>query len=213
MGIVKFNNTTLTVDGVPDGSMIVTAEQYQAYSQTQNAYTLLRSKMPIGVDENQLAVLVEKGQRYDNINTELSTTKTKLTEVSTKLDGLKNIPEGFTPEKWNAYTAKEKAEIRSGQITTLTKAVQEKLKKDFPDRTPPTIDQRFLPADKVAAFDPSVADAQDKWALILGEGFQAQNEFLKSTGLQALPTPILGGGKANPVDTGGETPVSVPRLL
>lgn len=213
MGIVKYNNTNLTVEGVPDGSMIITPEQHTAYTQTQNAYTLLKSKMPIGVSENDLALLVEKGQRFDSLNTEFSTTKTKLTETETKLAGFKNIPEGFSVEKWNQLTAKEKAEVRSGQITQLTKAVEDKLKKDYPDKTPPTIDQRFLPADKVATFDPTAADAQDKWAAILGEGFTAQNEFLNRIVSNGVTPPVIGGGSIPAPVNNNDAPVSVPKLL
>jgi len=214
MGLVKFNNTTLSVEGLPDGAVVITGEQLAGYQQVQNAYTMLKSKLPIGVSEDQLASLTEKGQRFDQTFQELAQTKTQFGELKTQIDGFKNIPKDFTIEKWNQLTSKEQQEIRSGKLTELTKQVADKLQKEAPDRTLPKIDNRFLPQDKVKAFDPDAQGAVDQWAQILGEGFQAQQEFAKTLQKENVPSPILGGGpQPTPGnnDNNGDMP-SVPHL-
>lgn len=213
MGLVKFNNTTLNVDGLPDGAVVITGEQHSSFQQAQNAYTILKSKLPIGISEDQIATLTEKGQRYDTVNAELAQKNTKIAELTAQVDGFKNIPQGFTIEKWNQDRQREANETRQVQLADLTKKVADAIKKESPDRTLPKVDERFLPADKVKSFDPTSANAVDVWAGILAEGFRAQTEFAKSLGVDSITTPPLGGGSGivTPPDNGGDTMPHIPR--
>ena len=191
MGLVKFNNTTLNVEGLPDGAVVITGEQLSSYTQVQNAYTILKSKLPIGISEDQLASLTEKGQRFDQVSNELAQLKISATELKTQVEGFKNIPQGFTPEKWNQLVAKEQNEIKLGKITGLTKSIAEKLQKE--SKTLPKVNERFLPQDKVKSFDPDAPDAEAKWAQILSEGFQEQTKFAQELSAEQFPNPKLGG--------------------
>lgn len=203
MGLVKFGQQTLTIDTVPDGSIILSESDYRRMTDTSNAYLSLKSRIPVGVDETQLGVLVEKGQRYDTVNQELVNTKTSLTDVQKKLETASvKLPEGFTTEKWNQLTQREQKEIRDGKISVHTKNVMEKLAKENPNVPAPEVDSKFLPADKVASFDPDAQNAEQTWATILAEGYKAQTEFLKKHQSSVPPTPDLGGaGGGSPAPT------------
>lgn len=203
MGLVKFNNTTLNVDGVPDGAVILDGAQYSKLTDVGNAYALLKSKMPIGVDENQLSTLVEKGQRYDTVVAESAQLKTSTAELSTKLKAFDNMPADFTIEKWNKDRQVEKQTVFNQKIASLTEKVVASLKKEHPDKTPPTIDPRFMPQDKISAFNPDAEGAVDAWAKLMDEGWQEQTAFLQKQAASGVPSPAIGGGAPAIIPGGG----------
>jgi len=199
MGLVKFGQQTLNIENVPDGSIIIPESDYRGFNDIRNAYQSLKARLPIGVDETQIGVLIEKGQRFDAINGELSTTRTTLADAQEKLKtASQKLPEGFTPEKWNGYVQREQKEARQQALSALTKAVKDKLAKENPSVPPPEVDERFLPADQVSAFDPSASDAEPKWAAIMAAGYKAQVEFMNKAQSTTPPAAsAVGGGQGD----------------
>lgn len=203
MGLVKYGNLTLNVAEIPDGNIVVAEQEFNNLRQTNNAFLELKSKIPIGVDPNQLGQLVEKGQRFDAINTDFQRATTQSQELQKKLDAVKNLPEGYSEEKWNSYVKRDMTETRNRQISELTKKVYDKVKSET--GVDVDIDPRFIqePAD----FDPSKPEAFDSWYKTLDAAHTAQTEFTQKQ-LGRITTPVAAVGASQSVP--GHTPTGAP---
>ena len=195
MGLVKYGQQTLNIAEIPDGHMVISESDFNSLRGSQNAYLSLKSKIPVGIDESQLSALVEKGSRFDTVNTELSNMKGEKTQLQQKLDGFKNIPEGFSPEKWNKFVQRETAEVRQGKLDKLTAKVYEKVKEVT--KQDMTVDPRFIDQEKLSSFDPDSPTAFDDYYKILDAAHTAQQDFVqKSVG--NAPPPTVGVGAVPP---------------
>src|SRR3990172_9021167 len=119
MGLVKFGATTVNIAEVPDGHIIISEADHTNLKRSGDAYLLLKSKIPIGVNESDLPGLVERGQRYDTLNSEFGQSKTKVQELTTQLTAFKDMPSGFSKERWNELTTAEAKRVRDAKIQDL----------------------------------------------------------------------------------------------
>jgi uncharacterized protein (DUF342 family) len=188
---VKFGQVTLNVDNVPDGHIIISEAEHANLKQSANALFLLKSKIPVGVDENQLSVLVEKGQRHDTLAQELDTHKKNVTSLTEKLNKFSNIPEGFSVEQWNKDRTKEKMEMRAGQFAEIEKSAFKEIETKF--KIKPNIDKRFLP--NLDEFDVTAKDAVEQYVKILDKAHTDQAEFVKNLQTKPNSEPVGGGPK------------------
>jgi len=212
MALVKFGAQTLNVEGIPEGHIIVAESEISRLRDVNNAYSLLKSRVPPDVDESQIANLVEKGRRHDTIVTELSTTKSQLTDTQTKLSGFANIPKEFTVERWNNFVKSEQATIRQQKLDELTKNVLTEVEKEFGRKF--VVDPRFIPAETLANFNVDDSDAQKKWRDILDNAHTEQVNFLQKMGTDVVP-PTPRTGDVNDLNTRvgitGNDPTQYPK--
>lgn len=199
MGQVKFNNTLLSIEQIPDGHVVVSESELNAMKSVQGAYQLLKSKMPIGVSENDLATLVEKGQRFDQLNKDFTDTKAALDTTKGELTKFSNIPKEFSVDKWNGFVNQEKQQIWLGNWEKVQKQAREEFKKknnyDIPE-----IDPRFYP-DDVESFNFEDRNAIDNMIALMDKAHTEQVNFLqKATGNMAPSPAPVGGSQPNPVN-------------
>ncbi len=183
MGIVSFGAQKLNIAEVPDGHAIISEADLQRFRSAENNYLSLKAYIPVEHLGNlpKVQELLEKGSRYDTLNQEKSTISMQLSEANTKLQAVKNLPEGYTQEKWNTYESRAKSEVRNQQMTELLKKTEDYAGEKFKIKIP-KIDPRFLSQEKLNKIDPTAADAPQKYLDILNEGHTAQQEFLKTFG-------------------------------
>lgn len=207
MGIVKFNNTSLNIEQVPDGHVIITQAELDSISSLRNELNLIKSYLPPGVDKGQLGGLVEKGQRFDPLNTEHQTLKSQVTDLTAKLSQYSNLPKEFSVEKWNSYVNKEQMENRNVKLNELTQRALAKAKEVV--GVDVKVDQRFIPSDVLQNFDVNAPDAQDKWYKVLDDAHTKQQEFIKENLNNVTPvsTPVGAGGSGN-----GQQATSTPPM-
>jgi hypothetical protein len=197
MGLVKFNKTTLNVENVPDGHEIISESELIQLRQTRDALSLLKSKIPVGVDESKLGEIIEQGQRYPTIAQELATHKTSVADLTGKLSKFQNIPAEFDVVKWNSYVNKEKEEQWTVKFNETKKLAFDKIEQEFKVR--PVIDDRFVPMDKVKALNLEDKKAVDSLVDIYNDAHTAQQEFVKSiTGGNIQSPHAVGGGEVRP---------------
>jgi hypothetical protein len=178
MGIVKFGQTNLSIEQVPDGHVIVSESEFTSMKQSKDAYLTLRSKIPVGVDEDQIAPLIDKGLRYDNTANEAGGLKTKITELQGNLDKFSNMPKDFSPDKWNGYVKKESTEKRSAKLSELSQKVLSEVEKEIGVKF--TVDERFIHPDVINGFDPFKDGAEKEWKDVLDKAHTAQQDFIKN---------------------------------
>jgi hypothetical protein len=194
MALVKYGNQTLTIAEVADGCVIISEKDLDVYRNGNNAYLDLKSKMPIGIDPSQLSTLVEKGQRFDKVNTDLQTAVTQSQESQRKLDAMK-LPEGFSVDKWNADRNREKVETRTNLMSELTKKAYAKIKEEF--KVDVDIDKRFITEPE--GFDPAKPEALEQWIKVLDAAHTAQTEFTqKQLGNLNIPVTSIGASQFVP---------------
>ncbi len=176
MGLVKFNNTTLNIAEIPDGHIVIPQSEYESFRGVQNSYLILQSKIPAGTDHAKLGELIDKGARFETLNSEIGNIKTQLSEANTKLQGFSNIPQGFTVEKWNAFELKDKQEIRAKRISELEQKVYSRVETE--DKVKVKVDKRFLP--DMSNLDLAANDIEQKMYDIYKQGYAEQTEFIKT---------------------------------
>lgn len=203
MGLVKFGQQTLNIDNIPDGSIIVSEQEYNQLRSQSNGYLLLKSKIPVGVDETQIPALLEKGSRYDQKDKEFVELSKAKADIEARLQAFNNMPKDFSIDKWNQYVKKEQDEVFSRQIDDLTKKVYERVEKETGVKY--VVDFRFIPADVLKTFDPSAKDAEEKWYKILDDAHTEQLKFIESSLNQSIPLPAQ-VGKAGAGDGSTEPP-------
>jgi len=192
MGLVKFNSLTLQIDQVPDGHVIVPETEISSLRAVGNSYNLLKSKIPTGVTEDQLPTLVEKGQRYDGISQEKSTFQKQYEETTAKLKGFENIPQDFKVETWNKYKQDEAIRGRQSKIAELTEQVKKNVKEKHGVDLP-TIDNRFIPQDRMSTFDPESKTAIDDLTKILDDAHTEQMNFVQKISSSGIPPTMPAG--------------------
>jgi len=179
MGLLKFGNQTLNIAEVPDGHIIIPEGDYINFRNINNAYLALRSKLPVGVNESEFAVLADKGLKYDPLSQEHQGIKTKYTELETKLKEFSNIPKEFTVERWGKFVQQESDAAWSKKIDTLTQKVKATVKEKMGIDI--NIDNRFIPADVLETFNPDDRDAEEQWTKILDKAHTEQQEFIRKS--------------------------------
>jgi hypothetical protein len=215
MGLLKYNNQTYTVEGLPDGLVAIESNTYGDMQKANNAYLTLKSRIPIGVDESQLGVIIEKGLRFDTNAQELTNSKTTITDLTGKLSKFSDIPPEFSKEQWSKYVQKEQTEIRQGKISKVAEQAREFMEKEWKVKVP-TVDPRFLNLDN---FNPDDKDAVKNYAELYDNAHTEQEKLLKSiienqTDKNAPPVginPALPAGepKVRPNDVVGDTNMKV----
>ena len=209
MGLVKFNGQTFNVDQIPDGHLVVSEQEFQALSGAKNALLSLKSRIPVGISEADVQTLLEKGQRFDSLNTEFTGIKTKLTETEGKLGQFANIPQDFKKEEWDRYRKREQSELRQGKLSTITQQAIEKAEKVTGIKGI-KVDPRFYDASKLEALNVDATDAVDVMYKILDEAHTAQSNFMKEMqGSGPLNVPAVGGKLDTVSEQGG---ASVARI-
>lgn len=208
MGLVKFNSLTLQIEQVPDGHVIVPESEIASLRATGNSYSLLKSKIPAGVSEDQLSVLIEKGQRYDGVSQEKTTLQKQFEETTAKLKGFENIPQDFKVETWNKFKADEASRTRQSKIDALTEQVKKTVKEKHGVDLP-VIDQRFIPQDRMSAFDPDSKTALDDLTKILDDAHTEQMNFVQKISSSGIPSTIP-AGQAAPAAGGKPAPFENP---
>ena len=208
MGIVKFGQQNLSIEQVPDGHVIVSESEFTSMKQSKDALWTLRSKIPVGIDENQIANLIDKGARFDNIAQETGGLKTKISELQGNLDKFSNMPKDFSPEKWDGYIKKEVSEKRSGKFSELSQKVLSGVEKEIGVKF--TVDERFIPPEIRNSFDPFKDGAEKEWKDILDKAHTAQQDFIKNQ-LESTITPQKKIGDQEPgartlVQNSGDNP-------
>jgi hypothetical protein len=196
MALVKFGQLTLNVENVPDGHMIVSEAEFNTMKQASNALFSLKSKIPVGIDESQLGVLIEKGQRHDTIAQELINTQKSVTGLTEKVNKFSNIPEGFSAEQWNKDRNTEKMNARASKLAVLEKQVFDKVEQQHKVR--PQVDKRF-----VTGLDEIDLDAKNAFDLVYeayDKGHTAQQEFVKNMSQTKPGSETVGGGQKITVD-------------
>jgi hypothetical protein len=195
MGLVKYNNITLNIAEIPDGNMVISEKQFNDMVAIGNRYLDINSRLPVGVPIENLGSIVEKGQKYDSTVQELTGHKTKVTELQTKLDGFKDIPQDFKKSEWERLKMKETSDLRQVKVTELKKKVFEKVEKEFKVKAREP-DQRFVDKDALEKLDVNSATAVDDLFKILDKALDVQDEFIKSIGgVIPQPEPVGGGGQ------------------
>jgi hypothetical protein len=180
------------VDAIPDGHVVIPEHELNNLRSQSNAYLTLKSKLPVGVPEDQVGVLAEKGGRYDPLNQQLTTAQQKVQEYENKLQQYSNMPKDFTADKWNGYVQKEAEEIFAGKMEALTNWVYEEAQKKTGIRY--EVDPRFIPADVVEKFDPDASDAKEKWYQVLNDAHTAQVDFVNKIQSGAVGAGQVGAG-------------------
>jgi len=209
MGLVKYNGQTFNVDQIPDGHLVVSEQEFQALSGAKNALLSLKSRIPVGISEADVQTLLEKGQRFDSLNTEFTGIKTKLTETEGKLGQFANIPQDFKKEEWDRYRKREQSELRQGKLSTITQQAIEKAEKVTGIKGI-KVDPRFYDASKLEALNVDATDAVDVMYKILDEAHTAQSNFMKEMqGSGPLNVPAVGGKQDTVSEQGG---ASVARI-
>lgn len=178
MGIVKFGQQSLSIEQVPDGHIIISESDFSRMRDSSNALLTLRSKIPVGITEEQIAPLIEKGIKFDSVNNQVNSLNTKITELQANLDKFSNMPKDFTPERWFGYVKKEAAEKRQSQIEKLTSEVLADVEKEFGVKY--VVDPRFIPSEVLDKFDPEHTDAKKQWRDILDKAHTEQQDFIKN---------------------------------
>lgn len=208
MGLVKFNNTTLSIEQVPDGHIIIAEAEFTRIRDAGNAYAVLKSKIPLGVDENQLGVMTEKGMRYDTTAQQLAAANTKVGELTTQVNQFSNIPKDFKPEKWEQFKAAEQAQIRNTQRAEIQKKAVSQIQDKYKGISVPEIDDRFFSKEELDKFDYTATDAVEKYVQIMDKAHTEQENFMmKQLGGGALVTQSAPVGVAPAVPS--PTPVAV----
>src|SRR5882672_3250750 len=192
MGLVKFGAQTLQIDAVPDGHIILTESELSTLRAANNNLLTLKSRIPPGVDETALHILIEKGSRYDTMVAEKATLESKVTDLNSKVSSFSSMPQDFTADKWNKYVNQEKMAVRQNKLNGLTEKVKERLKAE--NKLFEEVDARFLPST-AETFNPDDSEAVDKWLKILDEGHTAQENFVKTHNIQNPPPPDGKGGQ------------------
>jgi len=190
MALVKFGQQTLNIDGVPEGMMIISESDVTRLRATNNAYDLLKSRLPVNVSEEEYGDLIEKGKRYAALSEKLDKTSDELKNTKTELGKFSNLPKDFSVEQWNKDRQRDADAVFASKIDKLTAGVYEKIKKEL--GVDIQVDPRFIPADTLETFDPDAADAADKWYQILDNAHTEQEKFLQSHGGNLPPTPAVG---------------------
>lgn len=214
MGLVIFGSQTLNIPEAPDGHILIAQNEVNRLRSVDNEYKVLRSKIPVGVNESDIATLVEKGSRFDALNTELTTTKSQVTTLQTDLKKFDNMPKDFSVEKWTADRKRESDELWQGKIDVLTKDVLAEVEKEFGQKF--EIDTRFIDPAKLDAFDPDGKDAKKEWRVILDEAHTAQENFIRQRvegiGLPAKGEEVKDAQKVAPDTTVTDRGIRVPSL-
>lgn len=198
MGKVKFGNLILDIEQVPDGHVIVAESSYNTLKSGHDGYSVLKSKLPLGINEDQLSSLAEKGQRYDQLDVQHKELQGKFGETQKALEGFQNIPKEFSIDRWNSFIKREQAEVRQGKIKELTNKVYERVRKELDLKSEDNsiiVDPRFYPQDAVVAFDPDAKDAEQQWYDILDKGHDAQLDFVKNMANKATPPGAITTGQ------------------
>ena len=178
MGLVKFGSQTLNIPEAPDGHILIAESEVNSLKAVKNDHLILKSKIPAGIPESEIATLVEKGSRFDAINTELNTAKGQVTQLQTDLKKFDNMPKDFSVDKWKADRTRESDEIWQGKIDVLTKDVMTEVEKEFGQKF--EIDMRFIDPAKLEIFDPDGKDSKKEWRQLLDEAHTAQENFIRS---------------------------------
>jgi len=220
MGLVKFGQLTLNVEQIPDGHEVVSSADLANLRNAQNSYALLKSKIPVSVNENQLAELTDKGSRYDSIAQQLEAERTSATQLKAEVAKFSNIPKDYSKERWDTFVNQEQQQKIDASKNALTQKVYQNIESKLGVKV--KIDDRFLPQDKVKGFDFTAQDAEAKWAVILDEAHTAQENFIKELSGNApitqqqvgqIQTPIPAGvPKTGPADAVGETGARVQKF-
>jgi hypothetical protein len=205
MGLVTFGQTKLQIDAIPDGHVVISENDFQRLNGVNNALLLLKSKIPAGIDESQLPTLLEKGQKFDALNQELTNVVKTRTDLETSLSKFKDMPKDFSADKWNAFVNKEKTETRKAKLDSIMqeayKGIGEKL--NVKDLSKLKVDDRFLPKE-IAELDLNDPNATQKVADYLGVGYKEQQNFIQqATGVVPPKQPAPGGASGQvPPQTG-----------
>jgi hypothetical protein len=198
MGLVRFGQTTLNIENVPDGSVIVAQTELTQLQNANNSYLSLKSKIPVGVSEDQISSLVERGQRFEEVNGKLSETTKKVTELSGQVESFKNMPQDFSVDKWKADRQREINEVRAKKMDALTTAAYERVTKETGAKI--VVDPRFISAEAMASFNPDAPDAAQKWYDILDAAHTESQKFIADNLGSAQPIPgQVGAGGPPPV--------------
>lgn len=199
MGLVKFNNQTLSIPEVPDGLVLMPENEVATLRSQQNEFLSLKSRIPVGVDQTQLGLLIEKGQRFDSETAERTKASAKIAELEKNIAQFSSLPKDFSADKWNAYVKQEQEGIRSKKLSELTAKVKAEVKEKF--KVDIEVDPRFIDSQKVQAFDPDAQNAYQEWYAIMDEAHTAQTDFIQKTAAGASPAnEPVGGARAAGTD-------------
>lgn len=189
MGLVKFNQTTLNVEGVPDGSVIVTGQEATDMVRIRNEHALIQSYLPVGITAGpQLGALIEKGQKYDPLAQKLTDAETAKTAAEAKLAKFSDVPQDYSKNEWERLKGNEQRAIRDGKRKAVTDKVMATLERATGQKI--VIDERFIDQQKLATFDFDAQNAEELWAAVLNDAHTAQENLIKQVthGIPAGPT-------------------------
>lgn len=177
MALVKFGQQTFSIDGVPDGHVIVPEGELSRTSKIADSYAMLKKNIPVDIREEEIASFIDRGRRYDDTMKSFEESKKQLEATKGELGKLSNIPKDFSKERWDKFVQQEQDELFQTKIDALTKKVSEKVEKEFGVKA--TIDPRFINPEKLQSFNPDDEKAFDNWYAIMDEAHSAQESFLK----------------------------------
>jgi hypothetical protein len=200
MGLVKFGQQTLNIENVPDGHILVSEAELKSIRDAANSYYSLNSSIPVEIDRGKVGELAARGSRYDSIVKEREELAAKLNDLEKQLGQYKDIPEGFSKEKWNNYVQTEQKAIRQGKLDKLMADALAKAEKETGVKY--SVDPRFVPTDVINNFDVEATDALDNMYKILDGAHTAQQEFIQKQMSVNLPNKPLGGAEPPPADGG-----------
>jgi hypothetical protein len=191
MSTVKFGEQVLNIDGIPEGHMIVPEAEISRLRGVSNGYSLLKSRIPLDVDEADLGKLVEKGKRYDVLAAKLDKTAGELKTSQANLAKHSELPEGYSEERWNKFVQQENDSVFAEKIRGLTEKAYARVEKEMGVKI--EVDHRFIPADILESFDPDDKDDEKKWYEIVdNENIEEEKLIKKSSEGAAPPTPSVG---------------------
>lgn len=199
MGQLKFGNQTLVIDQIPDGYEAVASSELAPLRELKNAYSVLKSQLPVDVQPNELSLYVDKGRKYESLVKDKETLSTEVASLREQVKQFSNIPKEFTIEQWNKDRKVEQQASRQQKMDALTKVVLEKVKTET--KVDFKVDPRFIDQKIAETIDPDSPTAVDTWYKALDDAHTAQLDFITKNQSSITPTtPIPGqvGPNGNP---------------
>lgn len=201
MGLVKFGHQTLNIENVPDGHILVSEQELKSLKDASNAFFMLNSKIPVGVEQDKIGEYVQRGQRYDTIAKERDELFAKSQDIEKKLQQYQNLPKDFDAERWNNYVNAEQKAIRQEKLNKLMTDALAKAEKDTGVKY--SVDPRFIKSEILEKLDVDAKDALDVMYKTLDEAHTAQQEFIQKSISQNIPSPVIGAPENQPPRDGG----------
>lgn len=196
MGLLKFNNQSYAVEGLPDGLVAMTEGEVVSMRSAANQLLTLKSRIPAGVDELQLGAIIDKGTKFDSLLQEKSSAAAKIQELETSVKQYSNLPKDFSPEKWNGFVQQEQQQIFAQKFDALSKKVLEDVKAKT--GVEQKVDPRFFDKSALDKFNPDAPTAFDDLYKIMDSAHTAQQDFLQQSLNGVIPSPSPVGDPGRP---------------